>query len=269
MKGINMNQSKSEFPWVLFNLDNSMYGISCRYVKSIVMLTDVSTVPNTPHYIRGIMDLRGKIIQLLDLRIKLGLKSLKEGIDEFRDMINKRKDDHVNWLSELEASVLENREFRLTTDPHACAFGKWYDSYQTKDLMMKTLLKKFDEPHKRIHSVALEVKQFQKDGMNNEAENLINEKKNGDLQIMIKLFSALIDTYCESKREIVIVLENESKITGVIVDEILSVEKLLGDEVEKGLTDTAGKPSDIPIYIRKRSKDNSLVIILNDEQLLV
>jgi purine-binding chemotaxis protein CheW len=42
----------------------------------------------------------------------------------FVAMLEQRKQDHKRWLDELAASVREARAFTLTTDPHACAFGR-------------------------------------------------------------------------------------------------------------------------------------------------
>lgn len=78
------------------------------------------------------IDFRGKTIELLDTRTLLNVKSISEEIREFCDMIDARRQDHINWLNKLESCVHDDVEFTLTTDPHKCAFGKWYDHYESK-----------------------------------------------------------------------------------------------------------------------------------------
>jgi purine-binding chemotaxis protein CheW len=56
-----------------FMLGNEFYGIPVLTVREIIRLTDITTVPRMPEYIRGVINLRGKIIPVLDLRIKLDL----------------------------------------------------------------------------------------------------------------------------------------------------------------------------------------------------
>ena len=80
-----------------------------------------------PPEIRGVINLRGKVMQLIDLRVKLGLPSAKAEFDELIQLLHDREQDHHNWLTELEACVRERRPFKMAKDPHACKFGLWYD----------------------------------------------------------------------------------------------------------------------------------------------
>jgi purine-binding chemotaxis protein CheW len=60
--------------YLTFNLSNETYGVAVKYVREILAVTAITAVPNTPKFIKGVMNLRGKIIPLIDLRIKLGLE---------------------------------------------------------------------------------------------------------------------------------------------------------------------------------------------------
>lgn len=59
---------------VLFHIDKEVYGIDIRYVRGIEKYVDVTAVPNTPDYIEGIINLRGEIIPILNLRRKFGME---------------------------------------------------------------------------------------------------------------------------------------------------------------------------------------------------
>ena len=83
----------------------------------------------------------------MDLRVRLGMIPLKKEIDDLVDLMKQREQDHRKWLEELESSVRQQREFKLATDPHKCAFGKWYDTFTTDNLTLGHALKKFDQPH--------------------------------------------------------------------------------------------------------------------------
>lgn len=256
---INQN-NKFKFPWVLFNIAGSTYGISSEKVLSLIILNETTSVPKAPDYIRGVINLRGKIISLIDLRKKLGMKSVPEEIKEFEEMLSQRKQDHINWLTELGNSVKENREFKLTTDPHACKFGKWFDSFQSKDIVLNSLLKKIDRTHQYIHSIAIQIKTHQEQKEYTAAEQILASTWNTDLKLLSDLFSALVDAYRESRREIGLIIEKKGILLGVITDEIVSVERLINEELY--VADTMD--SDQYIYIGKR-KDNSSVIILDDD----
>lgn len=54
------------------------YGVSIEQVQEIGIVEDISRVPNAPAYVRGVMNLRGKIITIIDVKEKLGFASSKD-----------------------------------------------------------------------------------------------------------------------------------------------------------------------------------------------
>lgn len=62
---------------VLFSLGREVYGISITQVKEIIQYRDATKLPNTPAYIEGIVSLRGKIIPVVDLALRLELSTTK------------------------------------------------------------------------------------------------------------------------------------------------------------------------------------------------
>lgn len=71
-------QAKS-FEVVVFSLANEQFAINLFDVKEVVEYSTITKIPNVPAYIRGILDLRGEITTIIDLRNRL---SLKEGRGE-------------------------------------------------------------------------------------------------------------------------------------------------------------------------------------------
>ena len=58
--------------FLTFSLDNETYGLEVLKVKEIVGIVDITAVPNAPPYVKGVMNLRGRIIPVVDLRLKFG-----------------------------------------------------------------------------------------------------------------------------------------------------------------------------------------------------
>jgi purine-binding chemotaxis protein CheW len=56
-------------------LDNEAYGIAVLKVREIIRLQKITTVPQMPAYVKGVINLRGRVIPVIDLRIKFGLKA--------------------------------------------------------------------------------------------------------------------------------------------------------------------------------------------------
>ncbi len=56
-----------------FYLDRGEYGVDVRQVQEIRRVTEITSVPRAPRFIRGVINLRGRILPVLDLRTRLGL----------------------------------------------------------------------------------------------------------------------------------------------------------------------------------------------------
>jgi purine-binding chemotaxis protein CheW len=64
--------------YLTFALAQEEYGIGILRIKEIIGMMPVTAVPQTPAYIRGIINLRGKVIPVTDLRLKFGLEAKEE-----------------------------------------------------------------------------------------------------------------------------------------------------------------------------------------------
>jgi purine-binding chemotaxis protein CheW len=62
-----------------FFLDREEYGVDVRQVQEIRRMSEITTVPRAPGYIRGVINLRGRILPVLDLKRKLGLGEVEAG----------------------------------------------------------------------------------------------------------------------------------------------------------------------------------------------
>jgi len=56
-----------------FSLGGEGYGVSILKVKEIIGMLEITPVPRTPEFIKGVINLRGKIIPVMDLRLKFGM----------------------------------------------------------------------------------------------------------------------------------------------------------------------------------------------------
>lgn len=228
------NEIFEDYPWVIFMLKDELYGISAKYVVTMIGMPKIVAAPNQPDWIRGLITLRGSVIPLIDTRKRLQLPSYKEEIDELVDTMHKREQDHKNWLNELGKSVEEKREFKLTTNPHMCAFGKWYDSYVAQNPSVERYLKKFDTPHKKIHNIAIHVKEAMSHNNIQEATDLVNATRHGELTYMIELFNGFRSLISDLvNNEISLVIESNGKKVAISVDSIVSVEKLKEGSITK------------------------------------
>lgn len=68
-----------EGKYLTFTLANEDYGLEILKVREIIGLMDITAIPQTPAYVKGVINLRGKVIPVIDLRLKFGLPPMEYG----------------------------------------------------------------------------------------------------------------------------------------------------------------------------------------------
>ena len=216
----------SSMPSIVFKSNGILFSVPSTYAQAIIQLPEVTELPNTSKVMRGIIRHRDEIYNLLDFRKALSYRSIKDEMDEFSAMIDQRELDHIKWLDELESSIIENRKFELTTDPHKCAFGKWYDTFTTENFFIQDILKEFDDPHRTIHGIAQKIEELKVRNDFEGAQEVIKETRNKELSRMKELFSKIKKAVAMSSTERVILFNRNSNKFAIAVDQIESVEDI-------------------------------------------
>lgn len=109
----NRNESNELLQLVSFKISNEEFGIDILSVQEINRMLQITKVPNTPAFIEGVINLRGRIIPVIDLRVKLGMEK-KEYSKDTRIVVVEIKNrtvgfivDEVNEVLRIPESITE------------------------------------------------------------------------------------------------------------------------------------------------------------------
>ena len=69
---------KAAGKYLTFNLQRESYGIDVLKVREIIRLAPITAVPQMPAYVKGVINLRGKIILVMDLRLRFGFTNNRD-----------------------------------------------------------------------------------------------------------------------------------------------------------------------------------------------
>jgi purine-binding chemotaxis protein CheW len=75
-RGVNITADR-EGKYLTFSLAAEEYGIGIRKVKEIIGMMAITMIPQTPAYVKGVINLRGKVIPVMDLRLKFGIEEME------------------------------------------------------------------------------------------------------------------------------------------------------------------------------------------------
>lgn len=253
-----------EKQYLVFNIGAEKFAFSIKNIKEIITKPKINKAPNLPDYYLGMTKLRNDILPIISLRKRLGYPLLEQENEDLIAMLQKREQEHINWLNELDSAINENREFRLQRDPTKCNFGRWYYSFQTDSFAVLAQLKKFDEPHKKIHNIADMALEALKEKGQSEALKIVNRAKEIELKEIIELFEKLYQTIREEQRETAIIfMDKNSKQYGYVVDKIDRIIEINSNQVD--LPDSNSKFQE---YLRGIGKSGEEFYLIFNEELL-
>ena len=112
----------NENQYVIFRLGSEFYGIKIDNVETIERIMPITRVPKAHEYSNGVINLRGEIVPIIDLRLRLGLEK-KEYDSETRIIVNKMQDmmigyivDSASEVKEIPASLIDYTAFDNNID---------------------------------------------------------------------------------------------------------------------------------------------------------
>ncbi|PKM78854.1 MAG: chemotaxis protein CheW, partial [Firmicutes bacterium HGW-Firmicutes-13] len=103
--------SRGEIQLVVFNLHGEEFGVDIKQVKEVLKLTQVTHLPHTAEYIQGVINLRGDVIPVINLRKRFGIPDDEEDKTSSRIIIVEIEGDLVGLIVDSVSEVL-----RLSTE---------------------------------------------------------------------------------------------------------------------------------------------------------
>lgn len=124
---------------VLFGLNNEDHGLEITKVQEIVRYQEVTKLPDTRDYIQGVINLRNKIIPVIDLKYKLYQK-ISEINEETRIIIAKIEDTMAGIIADNVSEVLRIPEENIESTPHLLGKSKGISGIGKLEGRLVTLL---------------------------------------------------------------------------------------------------------------------------------
>ena len=102
---------------IAFQLGREEYGVAVSSVREVSRVSDITRVPQAPEHIRGVMNLRGRILPVLELRTRLGHPPLLEPGPKARVVLAEVHGRVIGLLVDAVAQVLKVPSDRVVPPP--------------------------------------------------------------------------------------------------------------------------------------------------------
>ena len=121
MQGVvEFDSKKLAGKYLTFGLAQEEYGLEILKVQEIIKMMDITRIPRAPDYVRGVINLRGKVIPVVDLRLKFGMEA-KETTDKTCVIVLQiQKNDHsvtMGIIVDEVSEVLDVAEGQIEPTP--------------------------------------------------------------------------------------------------------------------------------------------------------
>lgn len=112
----NNQKTYSERQLVVFSLGNEEFGVDINEVNSIIKMVPITRIPNSQNFIEGVINLRGRIIVVVDLAKKLGLPG-KERDKDSRIIVIETKENMIGMIVDHSREAIRISEDQIQPPP--------------------------------------------------------------------------------------------------------------------------------------------------------
>ncbi len=114
------NETTSSMQLVSFRLAQEEYGIRITKVQEIILMGEITRVPQTPAYVKGLINLRSTVIPIVDLRLRFGLEQT-DPTDESRIMVVNVAGKTIGIIVDAVSEVLRISRDQIAPPPPTIA----------------------------------------------------------------------------------------------------------------------------------------------------
>jgi Chemotaxis signal transduction protein len=127
-KDVSDERDAQKGKYMTFKSGNEHYGLKIQYVNEIIGFQAITAIPETEHYIKGLINLRGKIIPVIDVRLRFGQEPFEYN-DRTCIIVISVKSTVVGLIVEKIAEVVEIKEENILPPPSIVRADKVQNKY--------------------------------------------------------------------------------------------------------------------------------------------
>jgi purine-binding chemotaxis protein CheW len=112
----NNANARDEMQMLTFSLDDVLYGVNVSQVREVKNFEGVTPVPYAPAYVRGVTNLRGEVIPVIDLRKRFGMSTSKNENTNIMIIVQNKHPVGIMVDSVMEVLTLPKKDIDQNTD---------------------------------------------------------------------------------------------------------------------------------------------------------
>ncbi len=107
--------------YLTFNLSDEVFAVDVGRVREILEITSITKVPQTPEFMRGVINLRGSVVPVIDMRLKFGMSETERTVNTCIVVVEVEMDGEnivLGALADSVQEVIEMEPAQIEAAPH-------------------------------------------------------------------------------------------------------------------------------------------------------
>ena len=107
--------------YLTFNLSDEVFAVDVGRVREILEITNITKVPQTPEFMRGVINLRGSVVPVIDMRLKFGMSETERTVNTCIVVVEVDMDGEnivLGALADSVQEVIEMEPSQIEAAPH-------------------------------------------------------------------------------------------------------------------------------------------------------
>jgi purine-binding chemotaxis protein CheW len=104
---MSVNSITETVQYLTFQLDEEVFALDVAKVREILEYNSVTKVPQTPEFMRGVINLRGSVVPVIDMRLKFGMSATEQTVNTCIIVVEVNMEGETSVLGALADSVQE------------------------------------------------------------------------------------------------------------------------------------------------------------------
>lgn len=249
---------------VTFLVGQEEYGFVIQSVKEILRVSQITEVPDAPHYVLGVLSVRNRLLPIVDIRKLFGLPSLAETrVQEIAYL----EESYHSWKKAFEFSL--NSELASARNINALRTLSWIESIRTSSEEIGKLLQKLRFLHQDLVTQAEKLEKGKQSKSKEEIDTVLQKKIIPEYEEILIILGNLKEIFPKELQEDqrILVADISGSPVGVMVDrmqQVIRVPENIIDEPPKLLS--SEKAENLQGIV-KLDRGKRLILLLNELKL--
>ena len=257
-----------EIQMVTFNVSEEEYGFPIDKVNEVLRVGNITTIPQSPDYVVGILTVRDSVLPIVDIRKIFGLHDLVFDLEKQVSFLTVSQED---WYNQLKLNVSTGSNYRGVLVAEDSLLGQWLDDFRTVSEVIGKVIQELRYMNVKLFQLVNDTLTFSKTNTTSDSLAYFEQHISAAFQALkskiVELTNAIKQGIIEDQRIMVVDVNNYP--VGILVDRIQQVIRIPKKTMENPPVILNKDKPEVLKSIAKLENGKRIILLLDEDALIV